>query len=217
MTTAISLTLLSTTVWSNTFYLGAEGGPNLADFKQTSSVVSPGSFNVKNGAHFSGTGLLGSLFGGYALTIKQFYLAAEANISISSLDSNSFNSEFVHSSFSNTDYKMQHGFSISALPGYLFTKSTLFYVRLGYANTNFKVSTTDISLANINKNLDGFRYGVGIQQTINPNFSVRLEYNQISYQSTSFTKIDPVGMVTKSTKITPQTNQVMLGLAYNFA
>ena len=112
---------------------------------------------------------------------------------------------------------MQHGFGISALPGYLFRNSTLFFMRLAYENNNFKISTNDISLANINTNLNGFRYGLGIQQTINPHFSARLEYNRISYHSTSFTTVDPVGAVTKATKISPQTDQVMFGVVYNFA
>jgi outer membrane immunogenic protein len=207
---------LSSSAWcQHGFYLGIGGGPDIADYKQSSTVVSPRDFNVKDTTHLSGTGLFGSLFGGYAWNYRQLYLAAEANIFISSLDFQSSNSEFIHKNFSNTDYKLQQGFGFSLLPGYQVTNTTLFYGRVGYSNDQFKISTTDVSLANVNRNLNGLRLGLGVNQALSQNFSVRMEYGHVSYQSTSFTTVD--GTVTKSTKITPQTNQVEFGVIYNFA
>ncbi len=211
----LMLLSFSTSAWSCGFYVGAGLGPEATDFKQSSTIVSPGSFNVKNTTHFSGTGFFGSLFGGYAWNQKQFYLAGEANINMSSLDFQASNDEFIHSSFSETHYKMQHEVGLSILPGYLFTNTTLFYGRLGYANGNFKISTTDTSLTNINRNLSGFRYGLGMNQTITQHFSVRMEYSHIDYQNTSFTVVD--GAVTKNTSISPKTDQVEFGLVYNFS
>lgn len=94
----------------------------------------------------------------------------------------------------------------SILPGYLLTDDSLLYVRAGLTNSNFKISTTDISLANINRMLRGFR--LGLQQKLTPSLALRAEYSNVSYRSTNIATFDVVGNVSKSTQFTPSTNEV---------
>lgn len=201
---------------NNGFYIGAGAGPESTDFKQTAYITQPGNFNAKDATHLSGTGVFGNIFGGYVWSCKYLYLAGEANYSPSSDEFNSSNSEFIHGSFATTSYKMRYSYSVSLLPGFLWTPCTLFYGRLGYAWGNFQTSTSDISLANVNRTLNGPRYGLGIKQQVYQNFSVRVEYSQIYYRSTHFTTFDPNSSVTKRTNITPSTGQTEFSLVYDF-
>jgi outer membrane immunogenic protein len=204
----------SAPAWSNGFYLGGGFGPEIASFNQSATVKQPGNFNVKDTTYLSGTGIFGSLFGGYAVVYSAFYLAGEVNANMSSVTFDSSNYEFLHSSTANTHYRMQYGFGLSILPGYIFTPATLFYGRLGYANGNFNISTNDTSLAKTKKNLSGLRFGVGINQSLSQQIAMRMEYSQVNYRSTSFSVVD--GTTTKTTSIKPTTGQVEFGLVYKF-
>lgn len=212
--TPLILLLISTSAWAQGFYIGAGLGPDTADFKQARNVTRLGSFNVKDTTHLSGTGLFGSIFGGYGWNRNAFYLAGEINANASSVSFDSSNYEFVHSNFADTHYKIEHSFGVSLLPGYLLTDATLFYARVGYANGYFKISTTDSSLANVHKNLSGLRLGLGVNQSFTQQLGARMEYNHISYQSTSFSIVD--GLTTIATRISPETNQVEFSLFYKF-
>lgn len=212
--TGILFFVLSTSGYCSGFYLGAGVGPESIDFKKGSHFVQGTNANVIDKSKQSGWGWFGSLFGGYGWIHKSFYLAGELNANISSAEFNSSNNEYVHQSFSSTNYKMNPSYGISVLPGYLFSDATLFYGRLGYANSQFKLSTNDTSLKNINTTLNGFRFGAGIRQVISKKLAVRLEYSQVDYQKVSMHVV--TGPIIKDTIITPRTGQVEFGLVYNF-
>lgn len=219
---SLILSMLSTVGFAgNGFYVGAGLGPDLAQFNLSSRVsqVQNGilNFNVKNTDELSGTGIFGTLFAGYGFNFNcNWYLAGELNANLSSLQHTNSNKEFVHLNFSNTKFKMQHSYGISALPGYMVLDNTLFYGRLGYANGNLKVSTTDSSLANRDKNLSGFRWGLGLRQMLGPQFAVRMEYSQVDYQNLTLSTLDTLSNTAKTTKITPRTNEVEFGFIYLF-
>lgn len=212
----IALFASPTMAWSSGFYLGLGAGPQSADFNSNATVSRPGDFQVNNNNHLSGTGAFGSIFGGYAWMRQAFYLAGEANFDVSNLKFQTSNNEFLHQKFSTAYYRLRHNWGLSVLPGYLFTPSTLFYGRLGYSVAYFNISSADISLSNVNQNLSGINFGVGINQALNQQIAVRMEYNQVHYQSTSTTSFDPVGNVTKNTNIAPTVGQVEFALLYRF-
>lgn len=217
--TILLLALLgnATTAWSHHFYLGVGAGPEMADFNSNSVVSSPGNFFVTNNNHLSGTGFFGSIFGGYAWIHQAFYLAGEAKLDVTNVKSQASNNEFIHKSFSTAYYRMRRDISFSVLPGYLFTPTTLFYGRLGYSLAYFNVSSSDASLSNMNKNLSGIAFGLGINQALNQQIALRLEYSQVYYQSTSSTTLDTLSSVTKNTNIAPTTGQAEFALIYNFS
>lgn len=164
-----SLLLATTPAWAiSGFYVGAGVGPELTNFKQATRViveVEPPimTANIKATNDLSGTGVFGTVFGGYGyLWRNNLYLAGEINIDASSDQYSTENLEFVHATVSHTTYKMQNSYGLSVLPGYWYNNLILFYARLGYANGNFKTMTSDTSLVNVNRRLNGFCYGLGV-------------------------------------------------------
>ncbi len=205
-------------------YIGGGLGSDTVNFKQTSRVfqpkgvdaLKPAGFDVLNKTNLSGTGIFGIVFMGYGHFYKEWYLAGEVNANASSSCFSSSNKELVHANFSDTHYKMNNSYGVAILPGYRILKNTLFYGRLGYSSTHFKVSTSDTSLTNISNRLDGFLYGLGFKQKINERFAFRVEYSRILYHDVSMSTFDPLSSVTKNTSIFPQQQLVDLAMIVNF-
>lgn len=220
--------ILSTSVCANGLYIGIGVGPDFAKFQDNANIqqIQNGNlnFNVRNTTQLAATGVFGTLFAGYGMPLNGFlsscmnhlYIAGELNANLSSLEHKTSNDEIVHKNFTTTKFKMQHSYGVSIIPGYLYTNATLFYGRLGYSKGNFRVTTTDISLKNTNQNLDGFRWGFGMQQTIAQHFSVRMDYSHVNYRGTNLSTLDTLSNTAKSTRITPQTNEVEFSLLYTF-
>lgn len=215
------------------FYMGLGVGPDTAKFETNATIRQSQqgriSFNVKDKNQLSGAGLFGTLFAGYSKIFKvtyakpdnillapNFYLAGELNANASSLEHTSSNNEYVHKNFNHTKFQIRRNFGASLLPGMIFAENTLFYGRLGYANGNFKITSSDISIGNLNKNLNGFRWGLGLQQSLYPQVAIRLEYSQIIYDSTHTSTLDRNSNTAKYTKFNPTTNQFEFGLVYHF-
>lgn len=192
-------------------YLGIGAGPEFADFNQSIRFMNPFS-NVKENTHYAGNGIFGSFFGGYGGTYQRYYLGGEINLDGSSVTFKTSNTEFNNGTVSNSSYRVQNNFGISLMPGYVVKENTLLYGRLGYNNGNIKISTTDSSLQSINRRISGFRYGVGLNETFTEHFQARIEYNNTSYQNTSFTVMP--GFNTKNTNISPIVSQFQFALIY---
>lgn len=210
---------ISKAAYANGFYVGIGAGPEFADFNQNAHIIiqPPGLpivANIKDAVKYSGRGAMGSLFGGYYFTKQNFYLAGEVGVDEGSVLSSTSNVNSVSGANTATKYRMRNSVNVSVLPGFLCTDFTVFYARLGYSNGNFKVSTTDVSLANINRHLGGLYYGVGVQHMFSPHISARLEYDQAAYEATQFFVV--TGPVRKTTNISNSTSQAMLGLIYTF-
>jgi outer membrane immunogenic protein len=207
--------LFSSVSFGSGFYIGAGIGADTASFNKYGHISQLSNFNTLDKTHVSGVGVLGTLFGGYAWMKQAWYLAAEINGNISSLNFKSTNEEYVHQNFVSTRFKMNNSFGISALPGYLWSDDTLFYGRLGYNNGQLKVTTGDVSLGNISTRLNGFRYGLGLKQKLNDRFAVRVEYSQVSYGSASSTTFDALSSTLKENRISPTERLVELGIVYD--
>ncbi|HSW69401.1 MAG TPA: outer membrane beta-barrel protein [Gammaproteobacteria bacterium] len=194
-------------------YLGLAISPGFADFNIDTEVTNPFT-NTKNNTHLAGSGLFATIVAGYDINYKKCYLAGEVSGSAGSLTSQTSNNDFLNQTFSSTKYRIQNNFDISLLPGYNILTSTLLYGRIGYANGNFKISTTNNSLINTNQQVTGFRYGLGLNQTFTEHLHGRIEYSRINYQNTSF--IVHSGNTNISTTIAPSVNQIAFGLIYQF-
>ncbi len=216
-----ALVLASSVVHAG-FYAGVGIGSDTVDFSARSHVFKadpnqPMEFDVINKAHLSATGVFGTLFAGYGGIFRnQFYMAGEINGNLSSTESKGFNHEYVHLSFSDTSLKIKNSIGISVLPGYQFAPATLFYGRLGLTNSTISQQTSDISLANFSKRTNGFRYGLGIQQGVTDRLAVRMDYSRVDYKKVDTGTFDPVGNVTKTTRLTPVQQLVEFGLVFNF-
>lgn len=210
------LSLLITTSCFAGFYVGASVGPEGALFTQKSHVVRPGSFDVIDKEHFAGTGVFGSIFAGYGLTYKRYYLAGEINANLSSLEYDLTNKEFLHLTFSKTYFTIRSSEGVSLLPGYFISDNTLVYARIGYANGRLKISESDPTINSGTTNRNGIRYGVGIKHAFTPRLALRMDYSQIHYSTVQSSAFEAVGGVSKYTKISPDTAQVGFGLVLNF-
>ena|GEM_PF-1690104 len=204
------------------FYVGGGLGPEIANFRVTSHIKVTGVSNIKDDNQLSGTGGFASLFLGYGkplsewgLKTNQFYLGGELNANASSLSHQNSNDEFFHRTFSTTTYRMRYSYGASILPGYLYTDNLLFYGRVGYSSANFTISTSDASLADINRNLNGIQWGLGVQPSLNKQLAMRMDYTYIVYQSTSIST-RPSSFVRKNTQFTPYVNQIEFALIYYF-
>lgn len=223
----VILSLASVSSWATGFYIGAGAGPDFARIRMTSHVkgVFRGftNFNVKNDNDLSGTGAFGTIFVGYGLKLSELgfqpsniYLAAELNANGSSLEHQNINHEFVHHNFATTTYRTPYSFGASIIPGYFYMDTTLFYGRVGYVNGNFRASTNEVLLADFNRNLSGFRWGLGLQQFVIPQLAVRVEYSNTSYDDMTIREFAPGPGVSKTTQYTPHVNEVEFGLVYRF-
>lgn len=213
----------------NGLYVGLGLGPDYASIQQNASISQVNSgileFNARDTTQVAATGVFGTLFAGYGMFFtnpyipccKNLYLAAELNGNLSSMEHERKNTEYVHGTFSKTTYKMNSSYGISFLPGFLVTKSALVYARVGYSNANFKVSTSDISLQSIHKDLGGFRWGFGVKQDLMKQVSMRLDYSHVDYENAKMSALDTLSNTTKITHVTPHTNEVEASLIYNFA
>lgn len=221
------LSVLAAPAWAG-FYVGAGGGPDMGNFDVNAHVYEYHApyygFNVKNLEETSATGGFGTIYAGYAtplsrigLRIPYVNLALELNANGSSLKHENANDEFVHKSYSSTTYRVDYSFGASILPGYMISDATTFYGRIGYANGRFKVTTSDVSLANVDRHLSGIRWGLGLQQMIAYQLALRVEYSHIDYRSVTINTFDALSSVTKITTFTPHTNEVEFSLLYKFS
>lgn len=93
-----------------------------------------------------------------------------------------------------TSLKTTRDFGASIIPGYYINQSVIGFLRFGAITTKF---------TGPNKYLTGAQFGIGMQTLLTPNWSVRTEYNYITYRSSS-----SIG--------TPRSDQFSLGLLYYF-
>lgn len=217
---------LASSSFASGFYIGAGAGPDMAKFDVNSRVRqfqdSHFTLNVKNDEELAGTGVFGTIFAGYGKSFQvfyskpQLYLALELNANVSNLIHKNDNGEFVHKNDSATQFEMTRNFGISIIPGLQFNPDTLFYGRVGYSNGHFKVSSTDTSLGTISENLNGTRWGLGMQQTVYQQFAIRLEYSQITYTHAQLFTLDKSSNTSKYTSIYPRTSEVEVGLVFGF-
>ena len=199
------------------FYVGGAVGPEGATFSQRAHVIRPGTFDVIDKEHFSGTGVFGSIFAGYGFNFwGSFYMAGEINGNASSVEYDLVNEEFLHQNFSKTYFTVRYSEGVSFLPGYFLSENTLVYGRVGYINGRLKIVESDPTIPSFNTNRSGIRYGLGIRHAFTPRLTAMMDYSQINYSNVRGTVFEPFGGVTKATKITPNTAQVAFGLIYNF-
>lgn len=198
------------------FYLGAGIGPEGLHFNQNAHVTRLGTFDVIDRNSFSGTGVFGTLIGGYGRTYNRWYAALEGNANWSSVQYKLTNNEYVNRNFLKSTFTVKNSEGVSLLPGILLAENALFYGRIGYANGYVKIHDSDPTIKSQTKNTNGIRYGLGFRYQFNPKWTAMMDYSQINYQNLHSTVFEPFGGVLKKTTISPNTAQVAFALLYNF-
>ncbi|VVC75663.1 hypothetical protein AQUSIP_09530 [Aquicella siphonis] len=219
------------------FYVGVGVGYDSYRIHQSSNVdfVDVASNSVLDSSslalNHSATGWMGGLFAGYGRYFDWFYLGAELNANTSNADTTWTSSTTVGDPDSSYYAKMKArtSYGVALLPGIKVNDSSLFYARLGYLRSNFKVTETytnvfDANTATTRSSSDwrnGFNYGVGIETYVAENVSVRGEFTHTSFNSTSvsqsITSADNTTRLASNSKFKPSNNEYMLSLLYHFA
>lgn len=197
-------------------YIGLGGGYDSYKIREKIPLNSS-NINAMSNPAINGTGLVAELFGGYGhyfnnnlylggeVLLSQSFVYQNANSTITSGgNSIGYRSKFIV----NTHY----GFSL--LPGLKLNDSSLLFVRLGYylARLKGQESRTINDGTPITNNTSnwsgGLGYGLGLEEAITDNFSLRGEYTHIDYRSFA-------ASATSNTKYSPSNNQFMFSLLYH--
>lgn len=196
-------------------YLGISGGYDSYKIHEQMQPTA-GTISASNNPTINATGLIGGILAGYGhyfnsalylggevfLNISQAYQTSNISISESTTGNNmSDNSKF----FATT------GYGASILPGVKLNDAGLVFGRLGYHVARLRgqenITTNDVpSISNSSSWSGGFGYGIGFEEAMVENFSLRGEYIHVDYRTFSSTN---------GTEYSPSNNEFMLSLVYH--
>lgn len=221
-----SFTVSASQISSAAPYFGLEAGYDLSNLKNTfsSDLFSSTETTYNFGKHVNG--YLGGAFAGYAWNFNNgFYLAGELSGEVNSnrhsdvLFTNVFQGDAAEIGF-NSQKLYSVGFSV--LPGFHVNTDSLIYGRVGTVYSRFKSNLyqtldTGAILESTNKGgynngFWGMQLGLGYQVKIQPNLSLRAEYDYTDYRSRNFT----LGIENSSIKANPYSNNAKLAVLYSF-
>jgi opacity protein-like surface antigen len=209
------------------FYLGAQLGYDSYRVRNNISASNDAATETFNAnPALNATGWVGGIFGGYGQYFNElYYLAGEIFVNTSGASTSStINHTFTGTGLDSLYTKVSVGTSwgVSLLPGVRLNDASLLYVRLGYNQADIKGQASGVlngvSVGSTSKTTwrGGFNYGLGIESTFYPNWSVRTEYTHTNYGSFS-NNVTVAGVGTASGNYSPSDNQFMVGLNYHFA
>ncbi len=189
---------------------------------------------------FSGTY---GVVAGFGFDVENLYMAAQfegnfrntsANFTFdhTPLPSNLFFFSYIN----NINAKLENEYGAIFKLGYITYPTTLIFGELGGAWTKLSFSSNTVSNvkltgtgeketlnSSINKTVSGFRAGVGFEKFLSKHISFMLSYLFTKYNSASQTArknftISPTanGYIQDSNKVTPWTNQLLIGLNVHF-
>lgn len=231
-----TLAVVSLPSWASGFYAGAGVGRDSVNFNTATTNIWTFTPEVVSRATSDdgASGFLGSLFAGYRWDITdKFSLAGELNVEGSTAEHTDRGSASDGVVFAKDKYSLDRGVGLSILPGFKIASKTRLYGRLGYVRSNLNIDTlipdadTSIDRANnytsysASKALNGVRYGLGIETEVTHNVGLRLDYSRTNYQSYSFSKTSNSALYsnlakTTSLRVTPNSDQIELGVDYYF-
>ena len=109
--------------------------------------------------------------------------------------------------------KLENQVSVSLVPGYAFTKSTMGYARVGWINATAKGSSTDGS--SVSTNANGVIFGLGAKHLFTSNIYGFAEATYATYSDATVSNRQTNGTQT-AFKITPTSYSLLVGVGYRF-
>ncbi len=160
------------------FYIGAGGGQNRLNSKNTGDRQAGSTLEVDAGEG----GATGGLFGGYGVVWHNVYLGAEAEAEISDVTWER-EREPTGRVF---EIDKEGGIGAALRAGYVLPGGALAYARAGvmYSKFNTEVTTTGNHFEE-DEYLLGLRVGGGLELPISEDFFARLEYTYTEYEDSS--------------------------------
>lgn len=212
---AVTISAASAHNISSGFYLGAHGGYGAVTAKITGQNIAGASIPGSTDSG-SGTGNFG-FQGGYGWVHGCFYLGGELAYTFENAKVNY--SLFNGGNGGSSQLKRNGYFNFAARGGYLFTPSTMGYVRLGgnvgkwTLNDNFNVFTA-ANPGSGSKSRVSFAPGLGLETAIHRNVYLRVEYTYEFGPSVRATNANlPMGVLNAS-NVRDQSGKI--GLSYKF-
>lgn len=197
-------------------YFGAAAGYDSYKIHQVTSFT--GTTNVAFNPTINATGLIGEVMGGYGHYFNNaLYLGFEAFLNVSEAYQSTnlvINDTTDHINY-NAKFFVSTGYGVGLFPGIKLSDSALVFMRLGYQiarlrgqeNLQELISGTT-SISNTSSWSGGVSYGLGFEEAMVENFSLRGEYIHTDYRSFS---------ATSGTEYSPSNNQFLLALIYHIA
>lgn len=202
------------------FFVGAEAGYQNIDMEASLSA-SNNTFQYGGSEDYSMSGVSGGIFAGMKFNVNnRFYLAPEVNLGTSNAKGGISYSESDISGYSYSEsYELEAGtsYGLGLLAGFNVTEATSIYGRLGYQRTNFELTESSFNSFSGSESfsgdedLNGVRYGVGIETALTPVVALRLDWSQTQYSDYSYTtEFD------EKATLDPTESQFKVGVSYRF-
>lgn len=146
----------------------------------------------------SASGVSSGLILGTGTVNDGWYFGFQANYMVNNADG----------SFDDDDLDVDESYGIDARLGRVVSENVLLYGLAGWQRTNIEV---DFDGATDDEDLDGFRFGAGVEFATEDNVFFRLEYTQTIYSSEdlSYTGHEDI-------EVDPQAQAFHLGIGYRF-
>jgi len=114
----------------------------------------------------------------------------------------------------NVNDKLENQISISVVPGYAFTDTTMGYARVGWINATAKGSANDGTSFSANTN--GILLGLGAKHLLTPNIYGFAEATYAKYSGATAKATDAVNGSSFESKLTPSSYSFLIGVGYRF-
>lgn len=193
------------------FYAGFSFGHDGYRVRENFDVSDGDSGFLQGNPPINGTGWVPELFAGYSAYWCRFYLGGELYLNMSTTDNATYGVADNVASYNNK-FEARTGYGVAIIPGYKLNRTTLVYLRGSYnwlgVDTEESISTNSPSRFNNSNTIHGLGYGVGMETALCNNWSVRAEYNHLTY-NTITSGLD--------TSFEPYDNRYSIGLVYHLA
>lgn len=195
-------------------YIGISAGYDSYKVQEFSQFTVGGT-NLTLNPTINATGLIGAILAGYGHYFSNaLYLGLEAFLNVSSAyqSTNVAVSDTTDDISYNAKFFVSTGYGANLLPGIKLSDSALVFLRLGFQVARLRgqeniTANSTLFVSNTSSWSGGFDYGLGFEEGMVENLSLRGEYVHTDYRS--FTG-------TFGTQYSPSNNQFLLSLVYHF-
>jgi outer membrane immunogenic protein len=146
---------------------------------------------------------------------KSYLIGAQINASLSDLNGEATNYNFIPPQSISSNLRMKQSYGIATRLGYT-VQSILPYIKLGVVKSKFRSRTNGgiLSQGSTNKQLTGYELGGGIDYSLNKNFIIGAEFVHVIYQKLAYHNRNSFGETLHVIKVTPQINTISLHLKF---
>ena len=215
-------------------YVGAGIGFGSVSSKLNDSdvgtITGVGTITTYGSLNAGKTGFAGHVFGGYNFAVaSDFLVGVEAEFGMNSqkAEGATYSSDGTTvTTLSSINTKLSNDYGLNVNFGYMLNQNNMVYVGLGYNRAKLKATgynnqtiSGEEATATINSNVNGVKFQIGAQQSLDDGLSLRenMSYTSYNSKSASTTVTDGAGITdVVSFKVKPKALAATVNLVYNF-